>query len=472
MQLEIPQKLIPFTKPKRFKVMIGGRGSAKSESTAALHAGMVWQSGCRDVCCREYQTSIKQSVHSLMKRKITDIELPGFEFLDTEIRHENGGHILYQGLARDPEAIKSVDNAELCWVEEAQSLSDESLEQLTPSIRGKDAEIWFTANLRNSKDPFSQRFIKPFEKHLRQHRYYEDDLHIIAWVNYPDNPWFPEELEKERAADETMLTEAEYNHKWLGEYNDTVENAIILPAWFDACVDAHLKLGVEPVGVEVVSHDPSDTGFDAKGLVWRHGILVKDALEEQHGDINEGADWAAEFANDVKPDVFVWDCDGMGIGLRRQFNEAFNGKRTRLELFRGSVGVDRPEEMYEREEAGQTASKRNKETFRNKRAQYYWHLRDRCWHTYQAIEKKRYVDPARLISFSSKIEALDLLRNEVCQVPLRHNGLGLIQIATKREMASQGISSPNMADAVMMSLCDSTEQRRAARWSPRKRKRV
>lgn len=453
MQIEIPEKLIPFTRPKRFKVMIGGRGSAKSETAAALHAGMVWQSGCRDVCCREYQTSIKQSVHSLMKRKIDDLELSGFDILDTEIRHANGGQIIYQGLSRDPEAVKSVDDAELCWAEEAQSLSDESIEQLTPSIRGKDAEIWFTANLRNSKDAFSKRFIKPFEKELRRNRYYEDDLHMIAWVNYNDNPWFPEELDKERAHDKVTLTEAEYDHKWLGEYNDTVENAIILPAWFDACVDAHEKLGIKPVGVTVVAHDPSDTGFDNKGLCYRHGILIKDAVDEAHGDINEGGDWAADYARGVKPDMFIWDCDGMGIGLRRQFTEAFQDTGTRLELFRGSVGVDRPQEIFD---AGDTqTSKTNEQTFRNKRAQYYWDLRERCRRTFLAVKEKRYQDPTQLISFSSSIQQLDLLRSEVCSVPLKHNGVGLIQIMNKKEMAALGISSPNMADSIMMSLANS-----------------
>lgn len=454
LNINIPKKLLPLTQAKRFKVAVGGRGGAKSETFAALHAGMVYQSGCRDVCCREFQKNIGQSVHSLMKRKIEELGLDGFESTDTEIRHKNGGQIIYQGLARDPEAIKSVDNAELCWVEEAQSLSHDSIEQLTPSIRGKDSEIWLSANLRNSKDPFSRRFIKPFEKELRKQGYYVDDMHTVIWVNYTDNPWFPPELEQERAHDEVALTEAEYAHKWLGEFNDTVENAIIPPAWFDACIDAHERLKIKPAGIEVVAHDPSDTGFDNKGLAYRHGILIKDAQEEAHGDINEGGDWAADYAHAVKPDVFTWDCDGLGIGLKRQFDEAFAGKTTRLEQFRGSNAVDRPDERYEHDSGAPGNSKTNKETFRNKRAQYYWNLRDRCRNTFEAVVNGKYIDPTKIISFSSKIEALDLLRSEICTVPLKHNGVGLIQIASKVEMAALNIDSPNMADSVMMTLPD------------------
>ena len=462
MQVQIPDKLVPFANtPKRFKVMIGGRGGAKSESVAALHAGMVYQSGCRDVCCREFQTSIKQSVHSLMSRKIEEIGLDGFEVLDTEIRHRNGGQIIYQGLSRDPQAIKSVDDAELAWVEEAQSLSKESLKELTPSIRGTDSEIWFTANLANSKDPFSQRFVKPFEKQLRRDRWYEDELHMIAWINYDENPWFPPELEAERIHDKGILTDAEYAHKWLGDFNDTIENAIILPAWFDACVDAHEKLNIRPVGVEVISHDPSDTGFDNKGLAYRHGILIKDVLEEEHGDINEGADWAIDYAQSVRPDVFVWDCDGMGIGLRRQFTQAFNGKHTRLELFHGAAGVDNPDQLYEADDPGSSGhtSKTNRETFRNRRAQYYWQLRDRMWKTYRAVKHKEMRDPTELLAFSSKIKSIDLLRDEICHVPRKDNGAGLFQVMTKKEMATLEIDSPNMADAVMMSLVPGIVQR-------------
>ncbi len=447
--------------------MIGGRGSGKSETTAAIIAARVWNEGCRAVCCREFQTSIKQSVHSLVSRKIKDLALPGFDIDKTEINHERGGQILYQGLARDPQAIKSIDRAKIAWIEEAQSLSQESLDELTPSIRADGAELWFTANLGSSKDPFSQRFIKPFEKQLRKNRYFEDELHLIVWINYDENPWFPIELQKERLRDKETLTEAAYAHKWLGEYNDTVENAIILPDWFDACIDAHEKLGFKPQGIEVVSHDPSDEGLDSKGLVYRHGNVILDAQEQEFGDINEGGDWAAEYAQDVKPDVFIWDGDGLGIGLKRQFNQFFAEKRVRTEVFHGSAAVDNPLEMYNF--GGEQNPKSNQQVFRNKRAQYYWKLRDMCFNTWQAVNRKAYIKPEDMLSFSSKIEALDLLRAEICSVPLKKNISGFIQIMGKAEMKTQGIDSPNMADSVMMSLANDAVRQVRMR-APRLRK--
>ncbi len=445
--LKIPDKLLPLLNPKRFKIIIGGRGGGKSETVATLVAAMVDQSGCRAVCCREFQRSIKQSVHSLVSRKVREYEMEGFEILDQELRHINGGDVLYQGLARDPEAIKSVDDVEIAWVEEAQNLSRDSIEKLTPSIRGKSSEVWMTANLGSSNDPFSQHFIKPYEKHLRAHGIYEDDEHTIIWINYYDNPWFPPELELERKLDKLRLSTAEYRHKWLGDFLDTVENAIIHPEWFDACVDAHKALGIKPQGIEVVAHDPSDNGGDAKGVCYRWGNIIMDVDEMETGDINEGADWAIQYCHEKKPDLFVWDGDGMGVGLRRQFRQAFAGKMMRVEMFQGSGAVENPDDLYEE---GPGQAKTNAESFRNLRAQRYWGLRDKIYATYRAVKNNERIDLDMIISFSSSIKKLDLLRSEICSVPRKKTNTGIFQVMSKDDMASQGIPSPNMADSVMM----------------------
>lgn len=455
--IQIPNKLLRLIPPKRFKVIIGGRGGAKSESVAGLFVGMVDQSGCRAVCCREFQTSINQSVHSLIKRKIKEIGLERFEPLDNKIRHyDHLGEILYQGLARDPQAIKSIDDAELAWVEEAQTLSEKSLEELTPSIRGDDSEIWFTGNLQSSNDPFAQRFFVPFEKELRKKGYYEDDLHTIVWINYYDNPWFPKHLDDERKADKIRMNTAAYDHKWLGEPSDTVTDAIILPEWFDAAIDAHIKLGFKPKGPKTVSHDPSDLGDDPKGLVERHGSVILNVLENDHDDVNDGCDWATGYAIEHYADLFTWDCDGLGVTLRRQVKESFEGKKIDYEMFKGSEGVERPDEIYEPiDDEERHKARTNKETFKNKRAQFIWMLRDRFYNTYLAVNKvgEKHRDPDTLISISSDIEVLQQLRSETCRIPLKPNANGLIQIMSKEEMLKKyGIKSPNLFDSLFMSL--------------------
>jgi phage terminase large subunit len=454
-EVSIPDKLTPFAEiTKRFKIAIGGRGSAKSVTAADLLLGRIDMEGIKVGCGREFQNSIDDSVHSLMAAEIDRIGASGFKVNATNIAHVNGGGVIYKGLARNVESIKSMKGIDVFWVEEAQTLSQKSIEILTPTIRESGSEIWFTGNPRFSNDPFSKRFIKPYEKELKKNGYYEDDMHLIIFVNYIDNPWFPPELEQERVFDLEHKPRAKYNHIWLGDYDDTIEDAIIAPDWFDACVDAHKKLGWKPRGIEVVSHDPSDNGNDAKGLAYRHGNVFLDVQEREFGDINDGADWALDYAQDKKPDLFIWDGDGMGAGIRRQVNESLGPKNIRIAEFRGGGEVDNPKAKYVEVDSEETKAKTNSETFKNKRAQYYWNLRDRCYKTYLAVVKGKYIDPDELISFSSDIDGLDLLRSEICSVPLKHNGMGLIQIMSKQDMKKLDIASPNMADSVMMCLAD------------------
>ena len=460
-RLQIPEKLLRLIPPKRFKVIIGGRGGAKSESVASLFIGMVNQSGCTAVCCREFQVSIKQSVHALVSRKIKIMDLDGFDIQQTEIRHSNGGVFVYQGLARDPQAIKSIDNAELCWVEEAQTLSDVSLEELTPSIRGDDSEIWFTANLQASKDPFSVKFFKPFEKELRRDGYYEDELHTIVWINYYDNPWFPEHLEMERKHDKEILSTPAYDHKWLGEPADTVDNAIIRLEWFDACVDAHkiekLKRVFEPHGALIAAHDPSDEGDDDKGYACRHGSIIKYVKAKSTGEIDEGCDWATGLAITHGASWFVWDGDGMGAGLKRQVSTAFAGTPIKYHMFRGSLsgkGQDHADKIYQPQYGDEhTKPKNYAETFKNNRSQYYTMLATRCYNTYRCVVKGEYIDPDEMISFDSEgIDDLPGLRSQVCRIPRKDNANGLIQIMNKKDMKLLEIESPNETDSIVMSL--------------------
>jgi phage terminase large subunit len=235
-----------------------------------------------------------------------------------------------------------------------------------------------------------------------------------------------------------------------------VENSIILAEWFDACVDAHEKLGFKPLGAKIVSHDPSDLGPDDKGLCLRHGSVILDAMAEKYGDVNEGCDWATGYAADNNADWFTWDGDGLGVSLRRQIQEAFEGTKTEVEMFRGSNSPENPDSVYQ--EPGKVlpddAKRRtNRETFRNLRSQRYWMLRDRVFNTYQAVTKNQYIDPDQMISFSSKIQDIQKLRSELCRIPRKPNSRGLIQIMTKDEMKRLlKIESPNIADAVMMSL--------------------
>jgi phage terminase large subunit len=449
-KMQIPKKLRPFIDtPKRFKIAIGGRGSGKSMSFADMCLMDAQTKGIKTACFREFQNSIDDSVHALLKSEIERLNLQGFEIQNNQILLNQEPAFKFRGLARNPEGVKSMHGFQRFWVEEAQTISFNSLKALTPTLREEGSEIWFSANPRSSVDAFSQRFIKPYEKQLRRDGYYEDDLHLIVMINITDNPLVPDVLKQEMDSDRERMSPALFQHVWEGEYYDSVEDNIIPTEWYDAAIDAHKKLGFEPSGALIASHDPSDEGGDSKGFALRKGSVVLDVCEKVTGDSNEGMDWALKKARDAQADWFVWDCDGLGISLKRQVDQELESTAMQKHQFRGSETPDDAAVPYSGRD-----SKTNKDTFFNKRAQYWWKLRDRFEATYRAVVKGEYVNPDDIISLSSEIETLDQLRSEVCRIPQKRSNNGKIQIMSKIDMAKKPyeLPSPNMGDALMMSM--------------------
>lgn len=464
-----------LTSTKRFIVLIGGRGSSKSVGVADICLIDAKDSDAKSYCLREFQSSIKSSVMSLLKEEISRLEFN--DYLDVgkntiQVRGED--MFEFAGLARNIDSIKSAHGFKRFFVEEAQFLSEDSLKTLTPTARNlpkkglpmfapgddiadleSNVSIVFVGNPGSAEDPFSKRFIVPFEDELQRDGYYEDDLHLIVKMNYHDNPWFLESgLEEERQWALTHLPRELYDHIWLGGYNDSVENSLIIAEWFDACIDAHLKLGFEPLGAKVVSFDPSDQDGDPKAYVLRHGSVILDADEYTKGDTNEGCRWATGRAIQDGADYFTWDCDGLGAALNEQVSRAFSEKDVRIAQFKGSETPDNPDEVYQPAvRAPVENQKTNKETMRNKRAQYYSELRDRAYRTYRAVVHHEFHDPDKLISFSSNITMLNKLRAELCRMPIKPRSDGLVELYTKKELRDKfKFVSPNLGDGSMMCL--------------------
>jgi len=454
--LQIPELLAPVLgTDSRLIVIIGGRGSGKSEGLGRMTL-MKSQTEKADILCgREFQNSIEDSVHKLLKGLIGKMDLRGFRVTDKKIDCRGGGGFRFKGFARNSGAIKSAQDFKYSWIEEAQDLSQKSIDDLLPTIRAAGSQLYFTANPQSSADPFSKRFIVPYLDALNTQGFYQDDMHLIIKMNHRDNPWFPIELEQQRIWDFENMSRAKYDHVWEGEFNDSVEDALITADWFDACVDAHIKLGFEARGLIMASHDPSDEGEDTKGFAIRHGSVVTHVEERATGNINDGCDWATGLALNNNVDAFTWDCDGLGAGLLRQVNQAFDGKHTKIAAFKGSEGADLPEAVFEYEEHQYSNEaqlpKTNKQALKNKRAQYYWELRKRVLNTYNAVERGLYCDPDKMISFSSEMPLLSALRSEVCRIPVKPNSNGMFELYTKVDMKTKfKIKSPNLADSIMM----------------------
>lgn len=164
------------------------------------------------MCIREFQKSLEQSVKRLLEDKIQSLGLgPAFRVFDSHIESPRDGLIIFQGMqSHNAESIKSLEGYDIAWVEEAQSLSQRSLDLLRPTIRKPGSEIWFSWNPNFPTDPVDQ-YLRPANK---------EDMPpntVVVEARWDQNPWFPDALIPEMLYDRRRDPDR-YQHIWLGGY--------------------------------------------------------------------------------------------------------------------------------------------------------------------------------------------------------------------------------------------------------------
>jgi len=209
--IQTPRKFLPFLNQSRYKGAYGGRGSGKSHFFAEmLVERCILKPGTRAACVREVQKSLKNSVKLLVEDKIRKLGVSdSFEILEAEIRTPGGGIIMFQGMQNHTaDSIKSLEGFDIAWVEEAQSLSQRSLDLLRPTIRAPGSELWFSWNPNRPDDPVDTL--------LRGESPPKDA--VVIEVNWQDNPWFPPELRADLEDDKARDPD-KYLHVWGGAYS-------------------------------------------------------------------------------------------------------------------------------------------------------------------------------------------------------------------------------------------------------------
>lgn len=207
--IQTPRVFKPLLANARYKGAHGGRGSGKSNFFAEAIIERCILAKTNVVCVREIQKSLAQSVKKLLEVKIEKMGVGHlFEVQEAVIKAKNGGLILFQGLQNHTaDSIKSLEGIDIAWVEEAQSLSQRSLDLLRPTIRKPDSELWFSWNPSKETDPIDAL--------LRGETPPPDS--IVVQANYQDNPWLPDVLKDEMEYDKRRDHD-KYAHVWLGEY--------------------------------------------------------------------------------------------------------------------------------------------------------------------------------------------------------------------------------------------------------------
>lgn len=220
-RIELPKKLQPLlTQAARYKVTYGGRGSAKSESIARILVIRAMQSQRKILCCREYQNSIRESVHSLLKNVIFSHglgDLFDVTYIGIKCR-VTGSEFIFSGLADQTiDSIKSLHGVTDVWIEEAQRLSRRSMDILLPTIRAEGSEFFFSFNPELETDPVYKRFIaEPDPK----------DGALVIPMNWDDNPWFPQVLKDEMDACRRRSAD-DYEHIWEGKTRSFTKASIL-----------------------------------------------------------------------------------------------------------------------------------------------------------------------------------------------------------------------------------------------------
>lgn len=229
--IELPPKLIPvFSGEARYRGAFGGRGSGKTRTFALMTAvhgyrvGMAGEAG-QILCAREHLNSLDESSLEEVKAAIRSVPwLDAYYEIGEKFIRSKDGRIRYvfAGLRHNLDSIKSKARLLLAWVDEAETVSEIAWRKLIPTVREEDSEIWVTWN--------------PEHKHSATHRRFREtppsDAKIVP-VQWYDNPWFPDVLDRERLDDREKRPD-QYAHIWEGDFASSFEGAYYALALADA----------------------------------------------------------------------------------------------------------------------------------------------------------------------------------------------------------------------------------------------
>lgn len=294
-EVELPVKLKALFEPARYKVLYGGRGSSKSWSVARALLIHGAKQPTRVLCARETQKSIQESVHRLLKDQIELMGLQSFyEVQETRIIGKNGTDFAFAGIRQQGVTnLKSFEGVDICWVEEAQVVTRKSWDVLIPTIRKPGSEIWITFNPELDTDETYERFVLT-----------PPDGAVVLEVNYSDNPWFPDELDKERQAWKKR-DPIGYETVWEGKCRPAVEGAIYAKE-IDA-LQRDKRLRNVPYDPLLKVHTVWDLGWnDAMSIIFvqrqASEVRVIDYIEDTHRTLDS-------YVADIKDRRWNWGTD-------------------------------------------------------------------------------------------------------------------------------------------------------------------
>ncbi|WP_226780333.1 PBSX family phage terminase large subunit [Oceaniglobus trochenteri] len=451
MEIEIatPRWALPLQADKtpsggivRYKGVWGGRASGKSHEMAGMVVeAMVADPDCSVVCIREIQKSLALSAKKLIEAKIREFGVGHlFDVLKTEIRRIGGnGMCIFVGMQdHTADSVKSLEGFNIAWVEEAQSLSQRSLDLLIPTIRAEGSQIWASWNPRRRSDPI--------ERLLRSAKGPRADA-IVVRANYTDNPFLPGPMK--RTAEDAKENDPEgYPHTWLGEYESVGSKVVIPAAWVKSAIGIAAKLDIEVTGRKYAALDVAggEDGGDENALAIRKGISLLSVTPWNGLDTAITTQKATRLAAAQGVREAYYDSVGVGEGVTGEW--ASMGRRSeqpdgfKWHPWSGGASVLDPDGRIE---PNNPQSPLNKDQYQNLKAQAWFSLRKRFENSHKAARGKPY-DPEMMIDLPADLPNLAQIEEELTQPQHKTSGTGKTMV----DKQPDGARSPNLADAINM----------------------
>lgn len=234
--VNLPEYASDLWEPFRHLFWRGGRGAAKSRTVASGLVLQAMERHERVLCGREVQKSIKDSVKRLLDDEIERLGVRrAFTSTETEIRGPNDSLFIFAGIRGNANAIKSIEGITTFWGEEAQAISQASIDTIVPTIRAPGSRLIWTYNPDLETDPIDVMAMDP------------PPNSICRTINYDDNPWFPDVLRAEMEFDRERDYD-KYLHIWRGQYRRNSE-ARVFKNWtvddFETPANVEFRLGAD-----------------------------------------------------------------------------------------------------------------------------------------------------------------------------------------------------------------------------------
>ncbi len=268
-------------------------------------------------------------------------------------------------------------------------------------------------------------------------------IFIMDWRDHPDKTeeWY--EGRKEKFENEGL------SHVFAQEvdrdYAASVVGAVISPKWIRACIDAHLKLGIEQSGPVIASLDVADDGADKNAFFARQGCFPVLAEAWGYGDTTETAQRGITLAKQVGAKDVQYDCIGVGAGVRGETNRVKESSGINFVAWDAGATPLNPTKKVCGAEKDPTAMT-NRDFFENLKSQAWWDLRSRAEKTYKMIEGIAEYPLDELLVIPSDLPCRHELEKELCQPTVTYSKAGKLMINKK----PNGTASPNIGDSCAM----------------------